>query len=643
MMNPKYLEIYKSNNVYPQVNNTFPNFEIYNLREPILSNNERVVNKDTPLKAPAERKKGKSRLLDLPSFSSFVKAYANKHGIAYKEAIKSQEVKEAYRAFRGSNNLEVSVLNPNPMNLKLAYPKEASNAFLDKRFNAQPQLAPVNFGSSDAFLQRTSVKFQAYENLKNATKEIATDFINNLTAADEQEVNKFKGSINKILPLSEEMQAKLFKEIDASNKGIFAYSVFPDLIAKFNFEEFSDKQNRPLIYAPLSNRSSIISRKYLDGVDVQIVNIIPNLEKVDSVYFNFGGLFNENFNKLLSLYDKNISRPFKFYFVDSRKIDNLQDLYRTMPQNVLDYLITVIAGIADPQDFSEIKKYLRTGKDVDLTIQAPPTNIVRTNVPQAPNLPPGIVKQEPASTVTTRDNLETQLQRVRLRPVPVAVATKVEGADPEKLKELEDELSGLVTMRDIFVNDDISKKLIPFQLVKNAKKYRFKQGNIMAVQTGQEIKIYEVDVDQDKAQAKNNEVSVYEDEKSYSRLTYETEPFKVVIPPNLSSEAPIQKISLDDIQNVKISNKVRNQYLSQLPNIVEKYSYQDEKEMIKKKVEEIEALKAAGEVKGETKGEGFKGGALDTALLEFNAKVGIASIENLGKSGNDYVYRLNIN
>jgi len=73
MMNPKYLEIYKSNNVYPQVNNTLPNFEIYNLREPILSNNERVVNKDTPLKAPAERKKGKSRLVDLPSFSSFVK------------------------------------------------------------------------------------------------------------------------------------------------------------------------------------------------------------------------------------------------------------------------------------------------------------------------------------------------------------------------------------------------------------------------------------------------------------------------------------------------------------------------------------------------------------------------------------------
>jgi hypothetical protein len=340
-----------------------------------------------------------------------------------------------------------------------------------------------------------------------------------------------------------------------------------------------------------------------------------------------------------------------------------------MPQTVLDYLISGIAGITDPQDFSEIKKYLRTGKDEDLTIKTPP-NIV-ANVPRPPPgpIPAGTVKQGPASTVTTGDNLETQLGKVGIKylsnaekerlelmeenrlkqlkeqikkekeetGVPVAVA------DPEKLKELEDELSAFLTMRDVFVNDDISKKLIPFQLVKNAKKYKFKQGDIMAVKTGQEIKIYEVDVDQDKVQARNNEVFVYEDEKSYITITYETGAFKVVIPPNLSSEAPIQKISLDDIQNVKISNKVRSQYLSQLPDIVEKYSYQDEKEMIKKKVKEIEALKAAGEVKGEVKGQGFKGGALDTALLEFNAKVGIASIENLGKSGNDYVYRLNIN
>ena len=649
MMNPKYLEIYKSNNVYPQVNNTFPNFEIYNLREPILSNNERVVNKDTPLKAPVERKKAKSRLVDLPSFSSFVKAYANKHGIAYKEAIKSQEVKDAYRAFRGSNNLEVSVLNPNPMNLKLVYPKEASNTYLDKRFNVQPQLAPVSFGPSDAFLQRTSVKFQAYENLKNATKEIASDFIKNLTAADEKEINKFKGSINKILPLSEEMQAKLFKEIDASNKGIFAYSVFPDLIAKFNFEEFSDKQNRPLIYAPLSNRSSIISRNYLDGVQVQIVNIIPNLENVDSVYFNFGGLFNENFNKFLTLYDLsvNISHPFKFYFVDSRKLDNLQDLYRTMDRNNLLDLINRVAGITDGDDITDIEKYLKTGKDESLLRSSSDVQLLQTDILKdlsrtnlallkaqtQPQVKQEVKKPEEVPTATVIDVTAIENIKTQIRQVDASIANDLKQKKEDRIMYFSTEIVYNTILLD--EGDLITNK----RTLKNISK------------------IYEVTEQQKSfSDAKINVVadSTIKDGK----ITYNAEKLKVIFPaPDNVNRYNVASVRLRDAaiteekydfltRPIPDSNGLDGP--SPLDIQIERFGKSESLQRQREQLEVELAMLEAADIqtrKTEIKGQGLnlKGGSFESALSDFNQKVGIASIENLGKSGNDYVYRLNIN
>jgi hypothetical protein len=649
-MNPKYLEIYKSNNVYPQVNNTFPNFEIYNLREPILSNNERVVNKDTPLKAPVERKKGKSRLVDLPSFSSFVKAYANKQGIAYKEAIKSQEVKEAYRAFRGSNNLEVSVLNPNPMNLKLAYPKEASNTYLDKRFNVQPQYAPVSFGPSDAFLQRTSVKFQAYENLKNATKEIATDFINNLNSAKSKEIDRFKGSVNKILPLGEEMQAKLFKEIDASNKGIFAYSVFPDLIAKFAFEEFSDKQNRELIYTPLSNRSQVISLSYLQNVKVQIVDDIPNLEKVDSVYANFGGLFDSNFDLLIKLYENsaNISRPFKFYFVDSRKLDNLQDFYRTMERNNLLDLINRVAGITDGDDITDIEKYLKTGKDESLLrssskVQLLQTDILsdlsRTNLAllqeqrRQPQVKQEVQKPEEVPTTTVIDVTAIENIKAQIRQVDASIANELRQKKEDRIMYFSTEIVyGTILLDE---GDLITNK----RTLKNISK------------------IYEVTEEQKSfSDAKINVVadSTIKDGK----ITYNAEKLKVIFPaPDNVNRYNVASVRLRDAaitqekydyltRPIPDSNGLDGPSLLDIQ--IERFGKSESLQRQREQLEVQLALLEAADIqtrKTEIKGQGLnlKGGSFESALSDFNQKVGIASIENLGKSGNDYVYRLNIN
>lgn len=576
--------------------------------------------------APKTNPKRGTNLQSFPSYSKFVKNYANREGVKYKEAQKMDVVKKLYRE-QAQSTTTFDTLNTKPARPLLLY-KSAPNdnleeVYSDPRMNKSKKSVNVVESAKDA--KQNSVNFRIFQTVSNYSKPIARDYYDSLDNAEQKQIVNFKGSINKLEPLEPEMIKKLVGEVNNLNKGILCQSVFPDLVAHLSLENFKGKTERQIYFnsvqseneffpyelnIPQSNR---LIEQYMPNVKINN----PSYEEIDFAYINNGGVFNKNGRDIFNLVQAGISKTKVICFLDSRKLKDLPDFYKSIQKADLQNFISSSNVTTSKDEIDDLVRHLRNRAEENI-LDANEKLIELTQIKDEPQEDPNI-QVAPAVEVST----ELKDIQIKIDQIEALIQRDLDAQKAEKRMYFSTETSYK------------TKLLQEGDLITNKKTLK----NI--------TNIYEIIQDQQTLEDKD--LFIFEaNPDEYTTVKNNSEKLFVVFP--APEDVDTRNIAMVKLERTVTITKEKMDALTKtyektgkslLDIEIERFGKDDDlvqqKEVLLKKKAEIEAQKPV------IKGEGFIGGDFKTTLDSFDEYFGLNSIETLGKSGGDFVYKLSFN
>ena len=267
------------------------------------------------------------------NYTSFVSDFARIHGINYKEALKSTEVKNLYKSYnRQQNGQEFfvkhsyeqkrPVYTPNPR-------KVGETIFVDQRMSTD-EYEPKQIKELEKSQQKLQIARGLYSDLKrNYLNDVRADFVlSNYFRTSGHTQESFS-------PLTDQIVKSILEgAIKQRTKNIFSISPFIEMSILLHsydkFESLLKSANRNLIETPLTTFAEESIRRLNSSLEA--MNNTDEFDSSDTFFFNTSSYYfgNRMITDIIAYKLSNDQKNFDVYFTDaSKKWNTLADFYNS--------------------------------------------------------------------------------------------------------------------------------------------------------------------------------------------------------------------------------------------------------------------------------------------------------------------------
>lgn len=265
------------------------------------------------------------------NFTSFVSDFSRIHGMNYKEALQSSDVKNLYKSFNRTQNGQEFFVKHSYEQKRPVYTSElrkvGETVYVDNRMSTD-QYEPKEIKELEKSQQKLQIARGLYADLKrNYLNDVRADFrLSNYFRSSGHTQESFS-------PLTDAIVKSILEgAIKQRTKNIFSISPFIETsVFLHSFDKYQSllsANQRNLIETPLTTFSEESIRRLNSSVEAQ--NNTDEFDSSDTFFFNTSSYFygNQSIADIIDYKLSNDQRIFDVYFTDaSKKWNTLADFY----------------------------------------------------------------------------------------------------------------------------------------------------------------------------------------------------------------------------------------------------------------------------------------------------------------------------